>query len=318
MPSSLEASARRHAIAAVIRTAVLYVILGVAMAVDAGVFLDLPVWLTPVFFLPLLAIVALPLGPVAGPVVSGIRPVPSTSVWHNVVTEIAIGLGEPVESIQVHDSDIPNVAMLPTPDADVVVATRGALDVLGRYELQALVAAQFAGMRDRWCRIATRAEIMWKVTPLFALLLLPGFFLGAPVTGIAGFLLIFVVVFTPRWNEQARDLCADVAAVRTTFDPPSLASAMRKLAERADATHQVDIGRWYLPVSPFLVLPKRVQSTTRVSGGSGSGGREWTSTDEVRLELQLRADRAEAMAAGAAAHRVTGREFSRRWGRLGR
>ncbi|MEL6981790.1 MAG: hypothetical protein AAFO29_05145, partial [Actinomycetota bacterium] len=284
MSHGLEASARRHALNAVARTAALYLVAGLAASFDALVAFSAPVWLLPVFFIPLVATVALPLGPIAQAVAGRIRPVSSTTTWHNVVTEIAIGLGEPVEQIQVHDSDVPNVAMLPITGAEVVVATRGALDLLGRYELQALVAAQFAGMRDRWCRVATRAEILWKAAPLLSLTFLPGLVLGAIATAVTGFVMIFVVAFVPRWNEQARDLCADVAAVRTTFDPPSLASAMRKLADRADAAHKVDIGRWYLPVSPFLVLPRRWKSNTTMTVGSST--RAWTSTDEVRMELR--------------------------------
>lgn len=129
--------------------------------------------------------------------------------------------------------------------------------------------------------------------------------------------MIFVVVFLPRWNEQARDLCADVAAVRATLDPPSLAGAMRKLATEAERAHDVDLGAWHLPTSPFLVLPRRVESKTTISG-TGINERAWTSTDEVEMELLLRADRAEAMAAGATPRRFTGREFQRRWTQLGR
>ena len=81
--------------------------------------------------------------------------------------------------------------------------------------------------------------------------------------------------------------------------------------------HRVDIGKWYLPINPFLVLPRRARGQ-RTLEVSGRPTRTWSSTDEVALELSLRAERAEAMAAGAAPYLLTGREFRRRWGQLGR
>lgn len=45
--------------------------------------------------------------------------------------------------------------------------------------------------------------------------------------------------------------------------------------------------------------------------------RTWTDADEVASELHLRADRAEALASGADPRQFTGREFRRRWSKLG-
>jgi Zn-dependent protease with chaperone function len=241
-----------------------------------------------------------------------LRPEPPTQQFDNVVTEIAIALVEPVESIQTYRCPVPNIAMLPCSDREIVVATTGALEKLSRYELQALVAAQFPGMRNRWCRMATRAEIMWWAIPWYFPIGFTGLVLGRPFAMLAAFGFIFVWAFMPRKTEQARDLCADVVAVRTTFDPQSLASAMRKLAGHAQDATKIDFGAWYLPMNPFLVIPKRHQTTTTVNG------RSWNQADEVRLELLLRADRAEAMAKGGKASDFTGREFSRRWRKLGK
>lgn len=114
---------------------------------------------------PFVFLLALPLGKVADRLAKQLDPEPTTLQFDNIVTEIAIALVEPVESIRTYRCAGPNIAMLPCSDREIVVATTGALEELSRYELQALVAAQFAGMRNRWCRMATRAEIMWWAIP---------------------------------------------------------------------------------------------------------------------------------------------------------
>ena len=102
-----------------------------------------------------------------------------------------------------------------------------------------------------------------------------------------------------------------------TRHPAALANALRHLTPAAsDGNKQRLVRRWYLPISPFLVMPKRAQSTTSVSGG-GRPTRTYTDVDEVASELRLRADRAEALASGADPRQFTGREYRRRWGQLG-
>ncbi len=315
---TLEDSARRHAIVATGRTTLMISVVLASWTVDVmGRAVPWPIMVPLTIAGAALAVVALPLARVADSLARHVRPLPATNQFHNVVSEIAVAVGEPVEHIVTHDSEPANVAMLPTSQGEVVVATTGALRSLSRYELQALVAAQFAGMGDRWCRLATRAEIGWWALPWLIPIGMTGLIVGNGFFGFASWFVTVGSLALPRWNEQARDFCADVAAVRTTFDPDSLANAMRKLAEQPDAAHEVDLGAWYLPISPFLVLPRRNRSKTTVGGSKGKG-RSWTSTDEVRMELALRADRAEAMAAGGDAKEFTGREFRRRWGQLGR
>lgn len=264
---------------------------------------------------PTLLVLLIPIEKIADFLLKYLQPERSERQFENVVDEIAIALGEQVESIQMYPSWIPNVIMLPCSGQEVVIATKGATQLLNRHELQALVAAQFAGMRDRWCRLATRAEIMWWALPWLLIFVIPCLILGFGTTAMVSFAALFAGLMLPRWNEQARDLCADVAAVRTTFDPKSLASAFRKLAEHADSSTNIKIGKFYLPMNPFLVVPRRMSTTSTVGG---ENGRQWTSRDEVRLEMLLRADRAEALAEGADPSEFTGVEFSRRWRRLGR
>ncbi|MGD1978588.1 MAG: hypothetical protein PVJ98_04285 [Akkermansiaceae bacterium] len=275
--------------------------------------LPLPAVIAISLAVPAIVILLLPLEKFADKISKHLKPLPGEAQFENVVHEIAIALGEPVESIQLENCKIANVAMLPCTGREVVVATRGAVEQLTRYELQALVAAQFAGMRDRWCRLASKAEVVWWTMPWMSVLgFLPGWILGHHPVGIFYFMAIFVNVFVPRWHEQARDLCADVVAVRTTLDPQSLASAMKKLADQAHKAIEIEFGKWYLPTNPFLVIPRRANSTTK------SGGRKWTAGDEVKMEFELRADRAEALTNGEDPRKFTRREFSKRWSWLGR
>jgi len=313
----LEASARRHALQASITSVAVYTFYTACWLLsptDPASITNLVMALLSLG-LPLALLLFMPLERIADLLAKHLQPEPAPTQFSNVVSEIAVALAEPVESIQTCKDSAPNLFMLPCTDQEIVVASQGALKKLNRYELQALVAAQFAGLRNPWCRLATKAEIMWWALPGLSALALPAFLFGFGGAGIVSFLLIFVALFTPRWIEQARDLCADVAAVRTTLDPSSLASAMRKLAPHAYAASQISMGKWYLPTNPFLVIPRRVHSTTTVT--TGGAKRRWDSSDEVRMELLLRADRAEAMTAGADPREFTGREYRRRWAMLG-
>ncbi len=314
----LEQSARRHAIVASVASATFYVAYTASWFVKTEVGLIIPlIWVAVLSLsVPISILLFMPLEKVADRIARHLQPQPVGPQFENLVSEVAIALAEPVESIQCYPSPVANVLMLPCSQREVVVATTGALEQLNRHELQATVAAQFAGMRDPWCRLATRAEIMWWAIPVLFPLMLPAFLFDCHVAGVASFLAIFVWAFTPRFIEQARDLCADVAAIRTTFDPPSLGSAMRKFAGQSHLATSIKFAKFYLPTNPFQVIPRRVESTTTVSGGGKR--RQWSTSDEVRLELLLRAERAEALAQGADPAEYTGREFRRRWRELGK
>lgn len=227
----------------------------------------------------------------------------------NVAEEIALALGRPPAAVAMVDAPIPNVGGLPIADGTVVFATAGAVDQLARDELEALVAAQFAGQEDRWCRLATRAELVWSLVMAASVLSL--------VWAMAGWVTIVPMLFMARTVEHARDLCADVAAVSSTRHPDALARAMRELSVSAPVSHQLRLAPLRSIVNPFLALTSRHPRQTSV-GRTGRPTRSWTSVDEITMELRLRADRAEALASGADTRRFTGREFRRRWYRLGR
>lgn len=256
------------------------------------------------------AIVVMPLERIGGAIDADLRGVHAEGQARNVVDGIALAVGVSARAVMVHPSPIANVGAFPTSDGAVVMVTAGAIHQLRRDELEALVAAQFAGMSDRWCRVATRAELTWTLAKAIAFV---SFVFAMPFVVFVGVAMLVV----PRAVEATRDLCADVAAVRATRHPEALASAMRRLAPAAVHAHAQKLGtRWFLPVSPFLVIPKRQQSRTTI-GTDTEITRSWTEVDEVASELTLRADRAAALACGADPRDFTGREFRRRWAKLG-
>lgn len=313
---ALAESARAHALrAAGLSWLALSAVLAAILAMPHGWFdffvpFGRPVTIPAVVIVAALIVAFLPLERLGDTIVGELRADDANGRLRNIAHALALAVGEPVEHVVVHEADTPNVGGFPTRDGVVVMATTQAIDQLRRDELEALVAAQFAGIRDRWCRIATRAELVWTLT---IWLTFASVLLAMPIALFIG----AAMVFSPRSVEATRDLCADVAAVSTTRHPAALASAMRHLGPSASAGRQQRLVQsWYLPLSPFLVMPRRLKSTTSVGGDKGTG-RTWTDTDEVALELRLRADRAEALAAGADPREFTGREFRRRWSQLG-
>lgn len=258
-----------------------------------------------------LVVILLPLERLGETIVADLRASSaSAGRLRNIVDELSIAIGEPAEHVVVHEAAIPNIGGFPTPDGVVVMATSQAVEQLRRDELEALVAAQFAGMRDRWCRVATRAELTWTLTKVLAF---ASILFAMPVAVLIGGTMLFL----PRTVEATRDLCADIAAVEATRHPTALASGLRHLVPAASDGHEQRLAkRWYLPISPFLAMPRRLKSTTSVSVG-GRPKRTYTEAEEIAAELNLRADRAEALAAGADPSEYTGREYRRRWGELG-
>ena len=256
-------------------------------------------------------VLLIPLNRIGGAIVADLRATETDGRLRNVAEEVSLAIGEPAGRVVIQQSNVPNVGGFPTRGgAVVVVATTGAVERLRRDELEALVAAQLAGMRDPWCRMATRAELAWRYTIVLGF---AGLLVSAPISLFVSVAMLIL----PRSVEATRDLCADVAAISTTRHPAALATGLLHLAPAAeDGRQQRLVRRWYLPVSPFLVLPKRVASTTSVSVGRGPA-RTYTDVDEVVSELRLRADRAAALASGADPRDYTGREYRRRWAQLG-
>ena len=313
---ALARAARTHAVrAAALSWALLSAVLAATLAVPHGWFGFFvpfgPFTAIPVaMFVAAAIVLALPLERLGDEIVAELRAEATEGRLRNVAEEVSVAIGEVPGHVVIHDADVPNVGAFPTADGVVVMATTAAVEQLDRAELEALVAAQFAGMRDRWCRLATRAELAWTLTIVLGFV---SILFAMPIAFMIG----GSMVFLPRVVGATRDLCADVAAVQATRHPAALANAFRHLVPAAASGNQQRfVRRWYLPISPFLAMPKRVQSTTTVSV-AGRSTRTYTDADEVASELLLRADRAEALAAGADPREYTGREYRRRWSRLG-
>ncbi|MEO6653631.1 MAG: hypothetical protein ABIP17_13345 [Ilumatobacteraceae bacterium] len=312
---ALARAAKMHALWAVgIAWVALTLVLSLILAFPywLGIFIPLDGFevVPPAMVLAAVAILALPLEKVGDRVLRDFRADVAGGRLRNIADGLAIAIGEQPGHVLIHETPIPNVGGFPTTDGVVVMATTSAIEQLRRDELEALVAAQFAGMREPWCRLATRAELAWKLAQAIG-------FASILVAYPIGVLVAASMVAVPRIVEASRDLCADVAAVAVTKHPTALANAFRRLAQSASLGNQQKIAvHWYLPVSTFLALPKRTKATTSIGTETGPE-RTWTDVDEVRDELLLRAERAEALAAGADPRRFTGREFWRRWRRLG-
>ena len=255
-------------------------------------------------------IVSIPLNRIGRAIDADLRGVHAEGLARNVTEEISIASSARSRDVMIHPSPIPNVGGFPTSDGTVVMVTEGAARQLRRDELEALIAAQFAGLDDWRCLVATRAELGWKLTVVLAL---GSFVLATPFAVFVGAFMLLA----PRFVEATRDLCADVAAIRATRHPEALAAAMRHLARAAVHSHAQSLGiRRWLPINSFLVISKRYQSTRTIYTDKEIK-RKWTEVDEVESELLLRADRATALASGADPRHFTGREFRRRWSALG-
>ncbi len=310
---ALAESAKHHALRAALMSWlagvwVLLVVLFVPWGLSPAGFLSPTTRLVAAAVTSAAAFLLLPLQAIGERHVAALRARPASGRLLNVAHEMAIATGHRPGDVLIYDSEIPNVGGFPTKDGVVVMATSGAVASLDRGELQALVAAQFAGMEDRWCQLATKAEFAWGFAIIAGIALFP----FSPLGWTAALMLRFL----PRWVENTRDLCADVAAVQATRNPAALASGLRDLRPAARSAHKLDVGSIFITASPFLVLPKRVKSTTTVNEGS-KNERKYTSHEEIAVELALRADRAEALASGADPKEFTGREYRKRWSQLG-
>ena len=201
---------------------------------------------------------------------------------------LAIAVGEPEGRVAVIDSPVPNVGAFPTRTGNLVVATSGAVDSLGRDELEGLVASQLVVAGDRWVRWATAAQLIQG--PRFALLF------GAVFVNPVLMPTAFLAFLGGRYADGARDLVADAAALRATRNPEPLVRAFRALAGHAAAANQLRAGLPGLLVDQFWVLSAR--KTVHTSVSTPGGTRTWTTADEVAAEMRVRADRVEQAAHG--------------------
>jgi Zn-dependent protease with chaperone function len=216
----------------------------------------------------------------------------------NVADGLAIAIGVPAERVQVIDSQVPNVLALPTKTHGlVVVATEGAVRLLSRQELEAVVASQIVVAGDPWVRRATRAQIAqapWGFLLPIAMVL--GF--SRVVFAVAAFFMVFVFVFTGlfRRADAVRDLVADGVAINTTKNPQALVGALRDFRPAALAAQNQKLGSTGMKADAFAVLSVRGKATNTMTVNGNS--RSWSTEDELATELGFRADRMERVANG--------------------
>jgi Zn-dependent protease with chaperone function len=216
----------------------------------------------------------------------------------NIADGLAIAIGVPAERVQVIDSPVPNVLALPTKTHGlVVVATEGAIRLLSRPELEALVASQIVVAGDPWVRRAARAQIAqapWGLLLPVAMLL--GFSQGAFFIG--AFAMVFVFMFSGffRRADAVRDLTADGVAINTTKNPQALVGALRDLRPAVLVAPDQKLGASGMKTDAFAVLSVRGKSTNTVSVNGKS--RSWSTEDELATELGFRADRMERVSNG--------------------
>jgi Zn-dependent protease with chaperone function len=172
---------------------------------------------------------------------------------------------------------------------NLVVATAAAVSSLDRDELEALVASQLVVAGDRWVRWASAAQLVQG--PRFALLFGSAFLNPILVPGAA---LAFI---GGRYADGARDLVADAAAVRATRNPEPLVRSLRRLGDAAASAGALRPGLPGFLVDQFWVLSTRSSVQTTVSA-MGRTTRTWTTADEVRAEMDVRADRVDRASHG--------------------
>jgi Zn-dependent protease with chaperone function len=216
----------------------------------------------------------------------------------NIADGLALAIGVPAERVHIIDSPVPNVLALPTKTHGlVVVATEGAVRLLSRQELEALVASQIVVAGDPWVRRAARAQIAqgpWGI--LLPVTMVIGF--SRVFFFAAAFATVFVFVFTSlfRRADAVRDLVADGVAINTTKNPQALVGALRDLRPAVLVAPTQKLGSSGLKTDAFAVLSVRGKATSTMTVNGKS--RSWSTEDELATELGFRADRMERVSNG--------------------
>jgi Zn-dependent protease with chaperone function len=311
---ALQRSARRWALWSAGKAALAFALLLTAVlclnwvVLVAGGMAMVPYVLPLAVVLGMAAVIALPLHWLGDTVLEKLRAGAPPQRLVNVADEIAIAVGIPRGEVIAVASLVPNVGVFPTSRGSVVVATAGAVDLLERSELEALVAAQAAVGHDRWCRTATRAEVLLQFVRLTAI----------PAVFLAPMLMLVVVpaaFLSSRSVGAGRDLVADLAAVSATRHPSALASALRRLRPAVLVADRLSTVLLRSLVDPCWVVPTRRRSRTSIT--SGATTRTFTTADESATELGVRAERMEALAAGGDPSAFGAKEYKRRYRSLG-
>jgi hypothetical protein len=239
----------------------------------------------------------------------------------NIADGLAIAIGVPTGQVIISDSSFPNVFALPTHSHGIIVAaSTGAVELLTRPELEALVASQFVVAKSPWVRRASRAQIALAPALLLFLLAICVAFVGgvvAPVffrpldlfVSVFAWLLFLVLFAYPltfvslvllttwatyfRGADEVRDFLADSLAIQTTKNPTALVSGLRRLRPTAILLQQG------LPAAAVLVDPFAVISCRGTTMRSKNRlGAAWKIPEEIANELEIRSERMSLLSQG--------------------
>lgn len=169
---------------------------------------------------------------------------PLITRYRNIVEEVALGAGMRPPRIFVLEKETGINAFAAGKSADqaAVAVTRGALNLLSRDELAAVVAHEFAHIRNQDMRLNMR--VIGLIHGLMVLYVMGRIFMhsggrgrrgGAQImlVGLALIILGLLGAFLGRVMQAAisrqREYLADADAARYTGDPDSLANALKKI-----------------------------------------------------------------------------------------
>lgn len=170
---------------------------------------------------------------------------PLVTRYKNIVEEVALGASMQIPQIFVLENEpgINAFAAGSSPDNAAIAVTRGALTILNREELSAVVAHEFAHIRNLDMRLNLR--VIGLIHGLMALYVVGRILMhsggrggrngGAQLAllGIALILLGLLGAFMGKVMQAAisrqREYLADADATRYTGDPDALAGALKKI-----------------------------------------------------------------------------------------
>lgn len=176
----------------------------------------------------------------------GARPLPLTSTdpaerqYLHVVQEMAIAAGCAVPGMYVFEDEAINAfAAGGTPETAVIAVSRGALTLLTREELQALVAHEFSHIFNGDMRLNMRmlgalaglmligvvGRVLWRRRSA-------QYLLYAIVLIVLGALGLWVAQIIKAAVSRQREFLADASAVQFTRNPAGLYGALRKVDRR--------------------------------------------------------------------------------------
>jgi Zn-dependent protease with chaperone function/Zn-finger nucleic acid-binding protein len=203
------------------------------------------------------------------------RPLDPSDRFHqrlaNVVEELRLATGDRrIECVVVPTVGMNAFAFSDLHSTFVVGVTEGALSRLSRQQLQAVVAHEFAHVLSGDCDTATMSCLLFGIYSTLSdnlLRVMAGGMQSQPlITAGAGVLwaglgvLRVAAAMTNAAVSRQRELAADLAAVRFTRDPLSLAQALQMMRRHPGGSGYIPSG-----LSPLCIRPTMLQSGSSIT-----------------------------------------------------